>query len=421
MSSSDTDKETVSAGAKAPQAVPTSGDATLEASVWKDQLEQILSESVDSAQHRAQSAFIRHEGANLEKLVLFGAGSLGRRTLASLRAHGTEPLCFADSNPARWGEQITGVPIVGPEEALARFGADATFLITVWSGTGKDRMQDRVRQLQRIGCRCVVPFLALYWQYPDIFLPHYSVDLPAKILGHADRIRAGFCLLSDEASQREFVAQLRFRLLGDFDGLPGPVDGGFYFRDDIFHLGPEESLVDCGAYDGDTIRGFLRAVNQTFRSIVAFEPDPGNFELLGRQVAELPEGIRERIRLVQAATGADAGMVRMEIGNGQTSTVGMGDFEVQCLTLDQVLDGQPLTFLKMDIEGSEGVTLAGGQECIVRNQPILAISAYHKQSDLWEIPLQIAAMKPEHAFYLKPHLLEGWDLVCYAVPPHRRV
>ena len=77
----------------------------------------------------------------------------------------------------------------------------------------------------------------------------------------------------------------------------------------------------------------------------------------------------------------------------------------------------------MDIEGSELDTLAGARELIQKNAPILAICAYHKRSDLWNIALFIHDISPDYSFPLRPlrpHLLEGWDLVFYAIPSSRR-
>lgn len=390
-------------------------------SLWQEQLEVLLGETIGSAHERARTAFFRSPGASLERLVLFGAGSMGRRVLAELRTRGVEPLCFADSNRTRWGQQIEGVEILGPAQALKHFGSEVTFLITIWSGTGTDGMADRVAQLKALGGRTVVPFLPFFWMFPESLLPFYAVDLPEKILAQAEHIRTAFSLLADEPSQREFIAQLRFRLLGDFLSLSKPVTGSFYFRNELFRLGANESLVDCGAFDGDTIRDFLRVVDNRFQSVLAFEPDPDNFATLTAYLTQLPGFLRTKMRLLPSATADRRGKVRMEIGAGTCSAVGAGNFEVDCLTLDQALDGAPVSFLKMDIEGSESVTLAGGAESIRRHRPILALSAYHRQNDLWELPLQVAAMMPDCSFYLQPHFLDGWELVSYALPAHRRI
>jgi hypothetical protein len=85
-------------------------------------------------------------------------------------------------------------------------------------------------------------------------------------------------------------------------------------------------------------------------------------------------------------------------------------------TLDQVLESERPTFLKMDIEGSEGEALEGGREVVRRHRPLLAIAAYHRPEDLWELPLRIARLDPGYRIHLRRHSDECWEEVCYALP-----
>ena len=48
--------------------------------------------------------------------------------------------------------------------------------------------------------------------------------------------------------------------------------------------------------------------------------------------------------------------------------------------------------IKFDIEGAELDALSGGRRTIRKNLPVLAVSTYHQQSHLWEIPLAIAGI-----------------------------
>jgi FkbM family methyltransferase len=185
-------------------------------------------------------------------------------------------------------------------------------------------------------------------------------------------------------------------------------------------LSGDETFVDCGAFDGDTLELFLEKSSQSFRRVIAFEPDPENYGKLAHKVTCLPADVRGRIEIRQNATGKANTRVLIDAGKGVSSKIGAGDCEVECVSLDSVLNDEPVTFIKMDIEGSELATLAGAKQLISKKAPIVAISAYHQQSDLWNIPLFIRDIYPSFSLYLRPHVLEGWDLVCYAVPPHRR-
>ena len=75
----------------------------------------------------------------------------------------------------------------------------------------------------------------------------------------------------------------------------------------------------------------------------------------------------------------------------------------------------------MDIEGAEPDAIRGASRAIEAEAPILTVCSYHQQDHLWTIPLLIHSIRPDYRFFLRPHLLEVWDLVCYAVPETRLI
>lgn len=384
------------------------------------ELETLLAEAAEGAREREGAATAALGDLSAGGIVLFGAGNLGQRTLTGLRMLGIEPLCFIDNNKSLWGKDRNGIPVLSPDEGVALYGNRATFVVTIWRAGGSDRMAARVGQLRLLGCKTVVPFLPLYWKYSESLLPHYMHDLPHRVHAQADRVRQAFRLMADDASRREYLAQMRFRLLGDFASLPAPAQGDAYFREELFSLRRDEMLVDCGAFDGDTLDLFLKKTAHSFGGAVAFEPDPENYAKLVARIDSMPSKTRERVAAHQAATGETNTRVLMDVGKGVASKIGTGGCEVDCVSLDSMLRDVPVSFIKMDIEGSELETLAGARELIRKNTPILAICAYHKQSDLWNIPLFIHDLSPDYSFHLRPHDLEGWDVVCYAIPASRR-
>ena len=70
----------------------------------------------------------------------------------------------------------------------------------------------------------------------------------------------------------------------------------------------------------------------------------------------------------------------------------------------------------MDIEGSETDALLGAQNLLSKNSPIVAVSIYHRPSDLWEIPLMLTELMPASSVYIRHYTREIDDTVCYAVP-----
>jgi len=385
----------------------------------KENLELLLSEPITSVYQREQSTFDKLAVPFEKSIILFGAGGLGRKTLDGLRSMDIEPLAFMDNNPVLWGRDIDGVKILPPKNASAKYGQSAVFVITIWKGEAVDTMAEHQQQLKELKCTKIIPFSYLYWKYGCIFLPHYAFDMPHKVFEQADSAIKTYSLWADDSSRHEYMAQVKWRVLSDFDGLPAPVKHEIYFPLDLLTISSDEVFVDCGAYDGDTIRNFLRIQGSFAGNIIAFEPDPLNFKKLEQYSRTLPPSNQEKLTIYPFALGEKKSKIRFEATGTESSFVGSGDFEVDCVTLDEILSDRKPTFIKMDIEGSELDALAGAQNTIKKNLPILTICSYHRQDHLWRIPSLINSYSDQYRFFLRPHLLEVWDLVCYAIPINR--
>lgn len=95
-----------------------------------------------------------------------------------------------------------------------------------------------------------------------------------------------------------------------------------------------------------------------------------------------------------------------------------GKSTVEAVTLDEVLGGEEITFIKMDIEGAEMKALKGAEKIIAKQRPKLAICIYHLENDLWEIPYFILNTFENYKIYIRhyqPENLRG-DTVLYAIP-----
>ncbi|MCK9391027.1 MAG: FkbM family methyltransferase [Syntrophales bacterium] len=385
----------------------------------KENIELLLNEPITSVYQREQYSFDSLAAPFEKSIVLFGAGGLGKKTLAGLRKIDIEPLAFADNNSDLWGRDIDGLKVMSVEDAANKFGQNSVFVIAIWKGEAVDTRAEQYQQLEKLGCARIAPFGYLYWKYSDVFLPHFALDMPHKVLEQAEEVLNVFSLWEDNASRYEYLAQLNWRMNMDVDVLPHPVLHEIYFPNDLIHILPDELFIDCGAYDGDTIKSFLNTQGFNSGKIIAFEPDPTNFKQLEQYVMGLPKGFKERVSVYPFAVGACKSKVRFESLGTDLSAVGSSGLEVDCVALDDVLGGGRPTYIKMDIEGSELDALIGAQNSIRNNHPILAISTYHRQDHLWRIPALIHSYDEGYRFFLRPHRLEVWDLVCYAIPVSR--
>lgn len=380
-------------------------------------LDRLLGESVEAAKERERTTFDQGVRVFGGRLVLFGAGNMGRRVLSRLRQDGMEPLAFSDNAEGSWGKIIDGLPVLRPEEAARRHGDNATFVVTIYNKF-HDYLDTR-QQLITHGCHHVASVVPLRWKYHETFLPYYRDDLPHKVLPHAESIRETFCLWADVESLREYVAQICWRLHADFDALGKPLPGQQYFPE-VFSLTADEFFVDVGAYDGDTVRRFLALRGESFRQILALEPDPDNFRQLTAYWAALPPAVKSRIELCPFAAGDRPGRVRFAEGSGPSAAISTkGTIEVERVRLDDLLAGKMPTYVKMDIEGAEPSAIEGLHLVLHEAKPVLAVCVYHAQDHIWSVPSAIHRIVLNHQLFLRPHMPECWDTVCYAVPPER--
>ncbi|MBR0132184.1 MAG: FkbM family methyltransferase, partial [Lachnospiraceae bacterium] len=73
-------------------------------------------------------------------------------------------------------------------------------------------------------------------------------------------------------------------------------------------------------------------------------------------------------------------------------------------------------YIKADIEGFELEAIASGKETLKHFKPKMNIAAYHRFSDIFEIPLLIDSLSSGYRFYLRKHpYIPCWDLNYYVV------
>jgi FkbM family methyltransferase len=382
----------------------------------RESLATLLSEAPQVARERAAQAFDRAtEG---RPVVLVGAGNLGRRIAGAMIAAGSPPIGFADGGQALHDTSVCGIPVVSVEKAAAA-QANATFVVTIWGARSAHRIAETEAKLRAQGARYIAPFAHLLWKYPEL-LPHYAIDLPESIILERAGLSAALDLMSDEASRLRFVDEVRARLTGRFDLLGPPVPGDQYLVDDLYTTSPGEVVFDGGAFDGDSLRDWLRK-GRAFARWIAIEPDPHNLNQLSATIEALPRETRARVRVVAAALGAAQGSAILDAQGVSSRVSKSASGDIPVTTIDAIATAHRPTFVKLDIEGAEPDALRGASHTMERDRPVLAVCVYHRQRHLWEIPLVIGSMLPGYDFFLRPHGAEGWDLVLYAVPRERRV
>lgn len=380
-----------------------------------EQLKSLLQQGTSKIADKYSSEKI-FDKVTSDGILLFGSGGFGKRTLKGLRELGIEPLGFVDNNTSLWGKIVEGLQVYSPADAVKVF-PEAVYMVTVWSDKIGHPLKEVKRVLSAHGEVELVSFFWLYYQYPHIFLPYFSLDVPDKTIRDSQQILKAFSLWQDDASRQEYVTQIRMRIEGNAEILNPAKGSKYHFRNELFSLSDQDVIVDIGAFDGDTLRDFTGIQKNFFKKYFAFEPDSISFDRLGNYVHSLPSAFKEKIFLKNNAVSDSRKEVSFNVSGSLQSTFSSeGSTLVECVSLDETLFEEAPTYIKIDAEGAEPEIIKGAKKIITTYAPILAISVYHAYDHLWTLPLMFKDLSEEYNFFLRPLCEVSWDLVFYAVP-----
>ena len=226
---------------------------------------------------------------------------------------------------------------------------------------------------------------------------------------HEAEFDQAFSLLADERSRQIYLDILRFKVSGNIEYLFRCETEKEEVYSQLLCLGSQETIVDLGAYDGDTIREILTATGGRYRQIYAFEPDSKNFQKLLRNTEHL-----ERFQPFHLGAWNQQDTLSFQRQGGRNSRLGKGEILVEVDAVDNRIPG-PITLLKMDIEGSESQALEGAKQTILRDRPKLYLCAYHRNEDMFQLPLQVHSYVPEYRFHFRHHpYIPAWESNFYA-------
>ncbi len=213
--------------------------------------------------------------------------------------------------------------------------------------------------------------------------------------------------LADDVSRKTFENILKYKLSGKINYLlECQVDETEPYNS-FLHL-ENERFLDLGAYNGDTVLGFVEKC-PNYESICALEPDRKTFKKLLNNTENL-----KNFTPVNACVSDKCEIVNFKMLGGRNSVLGDGKDEIQALTIDS-LNFNP-TYIKMDVEGEEVAAITGAKETILKHKPQMLISAYHRTDDFITIPKAVFDIRDDYKIYIRHFkYLPAWDTNFYFV------
>lgn len=347
--------------------------------------------------------------SNKKNVCVFGLGTFFREAFESKNVKEKYHVnLLSDNDKSMWGRIEQGIPVVNPKKL--RGIEDLIVIIMVGNPVPIER------QLNELGI--------LWVTYEDLTIDDelgFTKELE-KFEGGRSLIVDSIDCFEDERSKEIYVECLANRIAYPMStkAYAELYSEPSYFGVDILPLTNEEIYVDCGAFDGDTIARFTREVS-TYDHVYGFELEYNNYQKCVSKFGNNP-----RITLINKGVWDQNKEIEYSSGDGDnepldgTSILKADVWTKKCIAevvcIDDELEGVPISYIKMDIEGSELNALKGAKKTIIQNKPKLAISVYHKTSDFWEIPQYIKQLNKEYRLYLRHHKrTSSLETVLYAV------
>jgi len=324
--------------------------------------------------------------------------------------------CCVDDEFFLEGEMFNGMPVEKLSTVLAAPDNKA-ILICIFSNELGNNTKKRL-----------LSTLPAY--YCDDWYNWFQMDY-SFVLKNAARYEWLYSHFGDQLSGDVLIAFIQAHLTGDgtyLTSLRGNKNHQYDYE--LLNISPMDNMLDCGAYIGDTIHNVSSYLSELPSRIIAFEPDEKNLRILrSRYQDKIDAG---RIEIIPYGCGENNQFMKFYSVNGGDSFFaassseaqtmwndGQEASEVQLIRIDDVIGDQPVSWIKMDIEGGELGALKGARETLIRNKPRLSICVYHRIDDLITIPMYLNSLSSEgvhYSYYLRHHGKSMSDTVLYALP-----
>lgn len=332
-------------------------------------------------------------------VVLYGMGDGADQVIAQAAEFGIE---FADvfaSDGFVRGQSFHGKRVLKLSEAEEKYGE---FIIVTAFAVHDEKMLKYISELSKKH----ILFS------PTVPVAGGGLLTREFIKAHDEEFDRAYSLLADGQSKKAYADVLNFAVSAKPEYLLGCQSEKNEVYESLLCLSENERILDLGAYDGDTIREFLSSTGGKYERITAFEPDEKNFKKLIKKT----EGMNNLVCLNIGAWDKKETLF-FEKKSSRSSRAAAKGAAVRFEAVDGVISS-PVSFIKMDVEGAERNALLGAKETVRKNRPKLYVCAYHRNEDMFALPLLIEEILPGYKFYFRHHpYIPAWESNFYCVYP----
>lgn len=345
-------------------------------------------------------------------VVLYGMGDGADKILQACAQKGIAVSAVFASDGFVRGHFFHGMRVQTWSEIKAQYGAQNVIVLLCF-GTSRPEVLENILRI-----RAEAELYA-----PDVPVFGEGLFDSAFYQAHRGELEQARALLSDEESKTVFDRILNFKLTGDVLQLMAAQTDEAELMKTMVRPQEITCAVDLGAYNGDSVRALLDAEGSTVKTVYAAEPDRRNFQKLfayaeaenRAQVYPIHTGVwsEKTVLFFDAEGNRNASLAQNRSAVLRERGAKLRELAVD--TVDRLTAGQWVDYIKYDVEGSEREAVLGSVETVRRCEPRLMVSLYHRNEDLFALPLLLHKLFPAYrGFYLRRRGgVPAWDINLY--------
>ncbi len=330
-------------------------------------------------------------------IAIYGMGNASQKIIETLDSFGVKIDDIFASDEFVRGHSFLGHKVMKYSEICEKYDE---FNVVLGFASHLDTVLDRIREINSRH-----PVFA-----PDIPVAGSGLFTIDYVREKEEKFDFVYNHLADDESRRVYLDIINFKISGKIDYLFNTfADKNEIYRD-ILKLTDNEVIADLGAYDGDTIREFTNFTNNKYSHIYALEPDEKNFKKLTKNTAGM-----ENITLYNMGAWNKKDTLIFDRKAGRNSKLSANGVPVGVSDIDSLIDDN-ITMIKMDIEGSELKALDGCRNTIKKHKPKLYVCAYHRNEDLFSLPMKILELEGNYKLYFRhSQYIPAWECNFYCI------
>ncbi|MBQ4575426.1 MAG: FkbM family methyltransferase [Clostridia bacterium] len=328
-------------------------------------------------------------------ILMYGMGNGADKILAVCSSYGIEIADFFASDGFVRGHSFHGKKVLSYSEACEKYD---DFIVLLSFASSLPDVVERVLKIAEEH--------ELY--APDVPVAGEGLFNLEYYEAHQSDIDAARALLADERSRMVYDRVIEYKLTGRVDILMTTA-GGDDNTKSRFDYSSYRTCIDCGAYNGDTARELIQDCANLER-VVSLEPDRRNFKKLSAYAENEP-----RVTAFNCGVWHENDTLSFHTQGSRNSSLTKGNGDaVSVDSVDNIaaeLGIGHVDYIKYDVEGVEREALLGSAGIIKRDAPDLLVSAYHRNEDIFALPLLLHELNPNYKlYYRREFYIPAWDL-----------